>query len=214
MYRENHVRSYQSIRLQPSRVLILLCAAIGFVALARSGTPGEPSAVLPPLNQKVLQFALAKLGSQVGNGECTTLALEAFKHAGARRFRFQGSEGDYVWGRPIDSFRAALPGDVLQFRDAVFEGKRWINKRRWESWKHEYPHHTAIVAEVRDSGRVVAMLHQNIGPDDAPDAEKKLVQETIIRPESLRKGGRVRIYRPISLDEPQPPDGTPTREAK
>src|SRR5262249_33234739 len=143
--------------------------------------PRKPATVIPPLNQKVLEFARGNVGKQVGNGECTVLAVEAFKHAGVQRFPRLKDEGDYIWGRPVDSFREALPGDVLQFRDAVFERKRWLSRTRWERWRHDYPHHTAIIADVKEGGRLVTMLHQNIGPNDSSETEKKAVKETSLR---------------------------------
>jgi hypothetical protein len=65
----------------------------------------------------------------------------------------------------------------------------------------EYPHHTAIVSEVRDGGRVVAIFHQNVGAHAAADATKQVVQEASIRPESLQAGGAVAIFRPDARDE-------------
>jgi hypothetical protein len=148
----------------------------------------------------VLEFAGKRIGEKVGDGQCVSLAVEALRHAGAKSYPFDPS-GDYVWGRTVASFKEVLPGDILQFRNAVFKGKRWITKRRWVSWHHEYPHHTAIVSEVREGGRVVAILHQNVGAHDADDATKQIVQEASIRPESLQAGGAVAIYRPVARDE-------------
>ena len=147
-----------------------------------------------------MEFARERIGEKVADGQCMSLAVEALRYAGAKRYAFDPS-GDFVWGRPVASFKAALPGDILQFRNAVFDGKRWITKRRWVSWHHEYPHHTAIVSEVREGGRVVAILHQNVGAHDDADANKQVVQEASIRPESLQAGGAVAIYRPVARDE-------------
>jgi hypothetical protein len=202
--------AFQDLRMivsRPARAMAMprLLTAVGLLVLLAADQPRKPALALPPLNQKVLEFARGNLGKQVGNGECTVLAVEAFKHAGARRFRLLKDDGDYNWGRPVDSFREALPGDVLQFRDAVFEGKRWVTRTRWETWRHNYPHHTAIVAEVNEGGRLVTMLHQNIGPNGASDTEKKVVKETSLRPDSLQKGGKVWIYRPVGPDDADPP---------
>jgi hypothetical protein len=168
------------------------------VALDLAATP--PAVPIPALNQKVLEFARKRIGERVGDGQCISLAVEALRYAGAKRYPFDPN-GDFVWGRRVASFKEALPGDILQFRNAVFHGKRWITKRRWVSWHHEYPHHTAIVFEVRDGGQVVAMLHQNVGARDADDAAKQVVQEASIRPESLQAGGAVAIYRPVAPNE-------------
>jgi hypothetical protein len=159
-----------------------------------------PAAPIPPLNQKVLEFARERMGEKVADGQCMSLAVEALRYAGAKRYPFDPS-GDFVWGRPVASFKEALPGDILQFRNAVFQGKRWISRRRWVAWHHEYPHHTAIVLEVRERGRVVAILHQNVGAPDAAEATKQVVQKASIRPESLQAGGAVAIYRPVARDE-------------
>ena len=153
----------------------------------------------------MLEFARDRIGEKVGNGDCLSLAVEALRYAGAKRYPFDPS-GDFVWGRPVASFKEALPGDILQFRNAVFQGKRWITKRRWVSWHHEYPHHTAIVSEIREGGRVVAILHQNVGAHDADEATKQVVQEASIRPESLQDGGAVAIYRPVVRDETENPE--------
>ena len=182
-------------RLRQFVVLAGVVAAV-VVGLAR----GAAWAPIPPLNQKVLEFTRERIGKKVDDGQCISLAVEALRFAGAKRYPFDPS-GDYVWGRPIASFKEALPGDILQFRNAVFQGKRWITKRRWVSWHYEYPHHTAIVSDVREGGRVVAMLHQNVGAHDDDDATKQVVQEASIRPESLQPGGSVAIFRPVARDK-------------
>jgi hypothetical protein len=193
-------------RRSQSRRFVVLAWVAAAVAIALAAAP--PKVPIPPLNQKVLEFARERIGKKVADGQCLSLAVEALQYAGAKRYPFPPS-GDFVWGRPVASFKEALPGDILQFRNAVFEGKRWITKRRWVSWHHEYPHHTAIVSEVREEGRVVAILHQNVGEHDADDATKQVVQEASIRPESLQAGGAVTIYRPVSRDEGEIRRNTP-----
>jgi hypothetical protein len=177
-----------------------LAVLAGVLGLARA-TEAEDEDEVPGLNRKVVTFAREHVGRKVGNGLCTSLASEALRFAGARP-PLWNPDGDFVWGRPVGSFREAMTGDVLQFRDAVFQGKRWVTKRRWESWSHTYPHHTAIVADVRERGRVVTVLHQNIGPAGTTDERKQVVSETTIRPESLQKGGKVWIYRPVPPEDP------------
>ena len=204
------------LRRTGTHVFALLAGVVCVLASALGADPPtKPQAkaaapALPPLNAKVLAFARENLGEKVLDGQCTSLARAALRAAGARRFPFEGG-GDFVWGEPVPSFREALPGDVLQFRDAVFQGKRWISKRRWISWRQEYPHHTAVVAEVRERGNVVVVLHQNVGPNDAPDSEKKVVQEGTIRTNSLAEGGKVWIYRPVPPIATSEPSGPETR---
>ena len=72
------------------------------------------------LNDKVVEFARSKMGQQVGNGQCTALAAEALRHSGGSR---RGARKG-VWGDELESLRDAKPGDILQFEDVVFVGRR------------------------------------------------------------------------------------------
>lgn len=191
-----------------ARIGTALILALSVLAASGAGKP-KAELPLPPLNAKVVEFARAQAGKKVGNGECTSLAVAAYKEAGARRFRLNRVDGDYVWGRPVASFSEALPGDVLQFRDAVFKGRTPLPKRRVRIWHEEFPHHTAVVAEVKDGGRLLTLLHQNVGPDGTPEEKKKVVQEGTLRPLALQKGGRVWIYRPVGPDDPFDPADNP-----
>ncbi|MDR3638773.1 MAG: hypothetical protein P4L84_33510 [Isosphaeraceae bacterium] len=155
------------------------------------------TSTLPPLNEKVAAYARANAGQKVGDGICITLAVMALKQAGARAFPLDRADGDYAWGRLIERHQDALPGDILQFRDAVFDGRR-VTKRRTVWWHEEYPHHTAIVSGVSEGGNVLTVLHQNIGGKEKSEADKKVVQETSLRMDSLQNGGWVRVYRPIA----------------
>jgi hypothetical protein len=66
---------------------------------------------------RIAAYCAAQKGRKVGNGECWTLADEAFKSAGARR---PGSDMR-VWGRRVDPAREAIkPGDVVEFQSARF----------------------------------------------------------------------------------------------
>lgn len=196
---------------RPPSIPFLLLAALGF--LLPSAAP--PSEELPPLNAKVVDFARSNLGKKVGNGICITLAVEALRDAGAKRFPLGRADGDYEWGAPVESLAEALPGDILQFRDAIFKGKKRLPRGRWISWNHVYAHHTAIVLAVSDGGRVITILHQNAGRADAEEAKRQVVQEGTLRMDSLQKGGWVRAYRPIPDDRDRDPsrNGRRRREA-
>lgn len=189
--------------MMPTRTRHLCVLLPALLGLAAAGpTRKDPASDdLPALNRKVVEFTRGQAGEKVGNGQCTALASEALRRAGAKRFPFHGTGGDYVWGRPVDSFREALPGDIVQFRDAVFRGRTPLSGHRWMSWRQEYAHHTAVVSEVRDRGKVVVLLHQNVGPPGASAAEKQVVTETTLRTDSLQKGGRIWIYRPVPPEE-------------
>jgi len=183
-----------------ARLCTLLTFAVGMPAAGPRGPRPSPTE-LPPLNRKVVEFVRRHAGEKVADGECTALATEALRSAGAKRFPFHGTGGDYVWGRPVESFREALPGDIVQFRDAVFRGKSWTSGRRWVSWHQEYPHHTAVVSEVQEGGKRVVFLHQNVGPAGASIERKRVVTETTVRTDSLQKGGHVWIYRPAAPED-------------
>jgi hypothetical protein len=73
----------------------------------QSGNPGP----------RIASYCVAQRGRSVGNGECWTLADEAFKSAGARR---PGSDMR-VWGRVVNPAKESLkPGDVIEFQSAWF----------------------------------------------------------------------------------------------
>src|SRR5262249_5554899 len=114
------------------RTLILLTTLWAVVA--------EPDAQPPTTNDKIVKFCKDHLGKKVGEGECTSLAEAALKHAGAKprtAFKDSPNRGDYVWGEPVyaleikeDSQKetkvpkmSIQPGDVIQFRDARFKGR-------------------------------------------------------------------------------------------
>ena len=112
------------------------------------------------LNASVLSFAEARIGTQVANGQCAMLALDALQATGARtNFDFSNPDGDYAWG----SLAATLTpqshdlsqlqaGDIIQFRDARFVAPNGY----WSTATH----HTAIVESV--SGDTITVLQSNI----------------------------------------------------
>ena len=72
------------------------------------------------LNQKVVKWAVGKIGQSVGAGECWDLANSALLQAGAGSsadFGPMGDDADYVWGTPIPDLKDVIPGDILQYRD-------------------------------------------------------------------------------------------------
>ena len=159
-----------------------------------ASAPGPPE--LPPLNAKVAAFARDHLGKSVGDGLCITLATEALHASGATEFPLDDPEGEYVWGREVESPADALPGDVLQFQDAVFEWKETVGRRR-TYYNLEYKHHTAIVAKIAERGKVVTIYHQNVTTRGEDASTKENVQESTLRLDALRPGGTVRVFRPV-----------------
>lgn len=166
---------------------ILVCLVLTLLAAAGAST-----------GDKVLSFAQSHLDQQVGDGECATLAAQALKSANARR---RGADspnpGDYVWGRQvlladtstnpptIEGKLADLqPGDIIQFRDAKFEGRR--NRYHYTM---TIAHHTAIIESVDPQAVTIKVLHQNYNG-------KRTVQQTTLYLNDLKQGW-LRVYRPI-----------------
>ena len=152
---------------------------------------------LPELNQKVYDFAREQLGKKVGNGSCSTLAMVALRQSGARPFPFDALTGEFAWGTEVKSSKEALPGDIIQFRNVVFNRRKHLGGGRSLSWMNTYPTHTAIVSGVSKEGRLVAILHQNVGAEDADDSLEKIVQHGTLQREALQRGGTMHLYRPV-----------------
>jgi hypothetical protein len=135
-----------------------------------------PAALKPLLNQKVLAYAQAHLGQEVGNGECWTLVDEAVKAAGADT----SGDGQCVFGRPI-ALSAVIPGDLLQFEKVHFE-----HREGGRSSSQDMPHHSAIVSAVE--GRKVTVLNQNVNGS-------RKVQYSTFNLDDLQRGS-LQAYRP------------------
>ena len=122
------------------------------------------------------------------------MASQALREAGLERDRAQyPNKGDFVWGKlilrlegndsvPAEGKMAGItPGDIIQFRDAVFK-----KKGRFKHFKH----HTAVVEEAMNGGLDVKVLQQNY-------AGKKFVTELELHLPDL-KTGWIRVYHPAS----------------
>lgn len=139
------------------------------------------SANVPELNRKIVEFCRNNFGAAVGNGICQTLAAEALKAAGAKW------PGGYTWGRELIAGEPILPGDILQMARVKFKAPHF---------SRTYPHHTAVVEEVRP-GKIV-VLQQNVDPLG------KVVQRDTW-PTSAFRSGILRIFRPRLAESPLPP---------
>lgn len=98
------------------------------------------------VNRQVLDYAQSVVGQWVGNGQCTELAIEALRVAGARP-----NQG-YVWGTPV-TFEQLQPGDIVQFHSPTF-----VLADGYEL-KSPGPH-TMVVESVE--GTKIHVLHQNV----------------------------------------------------
>jgi hypothetical protein len=172
--------------------MTLMLTAPGWAASAE-----KPSKAAGPYNKAVVAFCERNLDKKIGSGECSHLAHEALRVAGAH-FMFETSKrGDYVWGtlvkqvtweggQGVDSSPKAKcqPGDVVQLRSAEF------------SFGKSGARHTAVIAVVDDSGRPTAIYEQNGSPD------KRYVTKRTVDFTNLT-GGWYAIYRP-SKPRPDP----------
>lgn len=140
-------------------------------ALPASAQKKDP---LPELNAKVLKYAQAQKGKQVGDGECGAFAAAAIADAGAT---LGNDNGVAVWGKKIGEKEAILPGDVITFKEAKFP---------YGGGLLYFPQHTAIVAKVE--GKKVTLLHANV-------MGKKTVQAHDLRLD-LKKEGSFEVFRP------------------
>lgn len=134
---------------------------------------------VPEDNRELLEFVRSRIGQQVEDGECSSLAAEGLKAAAAKRY------GVYAWGRELDDQEPILPGDILQIENASLRDTKF---------SRSYPHHTAIIEEVLPNKLVV--LHQNVQP------KGKIVQRDSW-PRTAEREGLFVAYRPWNK-EPLP----------
>ena len=181
------------VRATVDRAAVIAKLVEAKVPVAGAADKDDPSA---ELRAKVVKFCKDRVGQQVGDGECGTLAQEALKEAGAKavnEFAENPGPGDYTWGELVfvlevkDGKRKrdpadgkARPGDVVQYRDVTLRSGRGI---------YLLSHHTAIVAEVKSGGEMV-IFEQNM-------QGKKEVTKGTLRPNELA-GGWIRVYRPVA----------------
>jgi hypothetical protein len=192
-----------------NRILVALLAVTGlFLFGAHRAYSGEvekeegstelaAAARVPALNQKLVAYAKSKLGQTVGDGECATLVNAGYQEIGARRDPPFGPGVDYIWGTEIKDPKKVLPGDVIQFRDAVFQSRKRKKNGTITISTFRLPHHTAIVSEVRTPGTVFVVLNQNAGDSTMSDATDRTVKNTLIKMASL-KSGKLWFFRPIA----------------
>lgn len=134
---------------------------------------GQDQAMRAEMIQKSLvAFCKEHMGKQVGNGECWTLADEAFKACKLKR----PTEDARVWGRLVDWEKEKLmPGDIVEYRSAKFSNGSATG-----------PEHTSVVIKGGRKSGVIA--EQNWGGD-------KTVRESSLDLKDLTSG-EIMVYRP------------------
>lgn len=165
-------------------------AAVLLLAISLFGTDPPDS---DDLNARVLEFARSQLGKKVGNGDCGALASIALRESGGRWVK-----PGPIWGERVDTLDEARPGDILQFEDAVFQGRE-VRGTAIRTWTRTLSHHTAIVSRIsRKRGvLILKVLHQNVGNSDVDEARRKVVQEWTLNLGDLKQG-TIRAFRPVS----------------
>jgi hypothetical protein len=119
------------------------------------------------LGSQVVSFALSKLNTTVGGGECTDLVEAALQAAGAKTtddFGVTGLNADYVWGTlvatyqqgdPLSVLANVQPGDIVQYSQVVLKSGFSSNS---------FPHHSAIVEANLGNGQF-QILEQNVNSE-------------------------------------------------
>jgi hypothetical protein len=178
-----------------ARLLLCLSLTLPFVAAT------APAPKADDLGEKVAAYCQQHKGEQVGEGECAHLAGHALVAAGAKRRggADHPNPGDYVWGTQVFLLEAPAAegqppktagkradirrGDIIQFRDVKFGGKR----AKGGHYTKTMHHHTAVVASV--DGDTIHIFEQNAnGVRTVQDGSLKLAD---------LKEGWLRFYRPI-----------------
>jgi len=183
-----------SVRVRATVDRAAVIAKLNDAGIPVAGAPAKGDAGSADLAEKVVKFCKDNLGQTVGDGECGTLAAKALEAAGAtpfHRFKENPGPGDFVWGELVfavelkDGKRRrdppdgkAQPGDVVQYRDAMF--------RTGSGGIFVAPHHTAVVADIKTNGDMI-IYQQNVG--------KREVTKATLQPNALA-GGWIRVYRP------------------
>jgi len=179
------------------------------------------------INNDVHLYANRQIGTQVGNGECFTLADTALRQAGAKSATDYGritGNANYRWGNPV-TLRTIIPGDIIQFRNYLMTvttvtvtrvetgGGGFSEQTNTQTQTQSRPHHTAIVNNVGTNGEV-SVLEQNVGTGPnrrrtqcntlyfqsftAPARVSRHGNTTVTVSRRVRVSGRIWFYRPQS----------------
>lgn len=178
------VAGYLSTDNQPKLRVAVLSADDGKSLLTKpidfSKEPLSLDANVPEMNRKVVAFCRDNFDKCVGSGVCAQLASVSLETAGAKR------SGVYTWGRELDEKEAILPGDIIQLEDV---------KLKQGKFSRGFPHHTAIVEDVRPDAIIV--LHQNVG-------EKGKIVQRDSWPITASRTGAMIFFRPWTGESPLP----------
>ncbi|ODQ67418.1 hypothetical protein NADFUDRAFT_64551 [Nadsonia fulvescens var. elongata DSM 6958] len=177
---------------------------IGTVKLERKDIP-PPSNTLPYdellnfhqcFGERVASWAEAKKNTQVGDGECWTLAKQSIQETcqGAAMVSQGYTHGYLVQHlsdkRTIAAFDSVRRGDILQFTNAKFQSRsangRFLTKLVGA------PNHTSVVTGISSSGNLVYVVEQNTN-------NSKVVKDGYYNLQELDSGD-LKVYRVASID--------------
>lgn len=129
------------------------------------------------INDKIVAWAIIRLGQKVGRGQCWDLVEQAITNSGgvsSGSLGPLGDDADYVWGSTITPTTSAISGDLLQFRN-YSQTIKSVDKITYldtdpptydtedgGTTTLKYPHHSAIIESI--SGNKCIVLEQNVDP--------------------------------------------------
>ena len=166
--------------MRPTSLLsILLTSLVLWAQPAPAARPKTPPAASTPVaasearRAAIVKFCRKNKGRKVGDGQCWSLANEAFKATGARRVKGQLR----VWGPEVNLRKESpRPGDILE-----------CDKTRFSDGSYTSGQHTAVIIEVY-SRTMVRIAEQNMG--GALRVSERNLDLSGVR------SGRIFVYRP------------------
>lgn len=136
----------------------------------RELSPGELYEYNLQYGDAVARWAESMVGTQVGDGECWTLAKNAIEQSSQTALVSQAyTHGALIYqqnGPPsnpanvVKNVEAIRRGDILQFFEAKFESR---SAGGFSSSSYGVPNHTAVVVGVSEGQKTIYILHQNTG---------------------------------------------------
>lgn len=162
-------------------------------------SPGELYQYNLQYGDAVARWAESQVGTQVGDGECWTLAKNAIEQSSQTALVSQAyTHGALVYqqngpsSNPANitkNVEAIRRGDILQFLEAKFESRAGGS---FSSSSYGVPNHTAVVVGVSEGQKTIYILHQNTGGS-------KIVQQGQIELADMT-GGELKAYRVVGAE--------------
>lgn len=176
---------------------------VGSVTVERHDTPAPKDLAVSELQAYHMQFgdriaswAESKMGTQVGNGECWTLAQQAVAQGCSGQAQEPAGTN---FGSLIASFSASSHGHPSVYKDEVRRGDviqfYAVETQSQDGRQHASygaPDHTAVVTQNTPGSWKFQLVHQNIG------GVKRVQTGTFDASEVVK--GQVKIYRVVGKE--------------